>query len=275
MRVKVPIDIVEPRVFLHQHANRFGGQAPPAIADEDCRGIEFHSRPSQNVRTHRPVGLECRLRLGTVGHHAFLATFAEHAEHLRASVYIAEVKTHQLADAQAGAIQQLENGAIALQYQFFIFGSPRRPPALASGASRKRITCQTVEEPVQFLRGKNARYSLRKLGSRDKARRVLLCNPLAQAEFEESPESSKLPRYRRFLEAPVVERADEFADDPVVNFINRRGRRTRRPEKFLELLDVAAVFTECMGRHISLVPQVMDKLFDRLFHEWTARDEEL
>ncbi len=219
----------------------------------------------QNFVAHRPVRFERRLRLRAVGHHAFLAALAENAKHLPLAVDVAEVEPGKLAHAQAGGVEQLEDRAVALQHEFrFFLGSRRRGPA-APGFFRG-AAAEIVEEAVQLFRRQHARHALGQLRRAHEPRRIRPREFFADAELEKRPQRGKLQRHRSFFEPPVVERADVFADDAVIDFAERQRLLARRRQERLELLEVAAVFAERARRRVALVAQVLHESLDRLFH---------
>src|SRR3989454_4522472 len=73
VRMEIPIDVHQANVLLDDAANGTLAQAAPGVIEKDGLRVQQHGathplRLPQELRAHRPVGIESDLRLGAVGH---------------------------------------------------------------------------------------------------------------------------------------------------------------------------------------------------------------
>ena len=180
---------------VHQRAHR-------ALVDPPAPGAEEQRRPRRRRRRSagRPCGQPAVERAGgrvAEGHDALLAALAEHAHHVAVAVHVVDVEAGQLADPDAGGVEQLEHRHVAQPDRAAVVGQlgrgrgsgrpPRRraapgaavrcalgEPSVAPGVRRRR--------PVRCSHAVNTRAAVarRAIVVREQPQGLLLGQPAAQ-----------------------------------------------------------------------------------------------
>ena len=161
VRVRVPARSQQAGVFLHDAVDRARAQPGPRVVQKQSLLGSALAAGGQQSSAPRFVVFQRLPRLGSVGHQTLLAALPAHAQHLLGAVHVLQVQPYQLAHAQAGAVEQLQDGPVA--------GQERRLGAisfvrgllflhLVAGAFGPRLKRNhAVQETVHFFRPWNFR----------------------------------------------------------------------------------------------------------------------
>jgi hypothetical protein len=140
-------------------------------------------------------------------------------EHAAVNVYVRRRKRHQLRDAQAGRVEQLE----------------QRPVAHALG--RRRVG--RLQQPLHLLLRQKPRELLSSLRARDVGGRVGLDVPVEQKEAVETPHGAQRPSDRPRRQPFARERHDELRHVRLIQQVRLAPRRLRRRLQPHEVAPVA------------------------------------
>src|SRR5260221_2389123 len=181
---------------------------------------EERVRAGAELLPRRQVGVEGGLGSLPKQHHPLLSPLAEHADHARSRIHVREVEAHELRAANAGGVQQLQDGA---------------------GAERPITLAREVEKKVDLPLVEMGRNALLETWREQGPRGVAVQDPFPTEEAEEGAEARQLARGRDFLEAPLVQGGEEATDQQVVD-LGRPGLLAQLPPEIgPELLEVLAV----------------------------------
>src|SRR5579863_8278039 len=115
-RVSVAQAVGMNRGVAQDHACvKFYDVARPPIRQPRAAMVQENSSFSHPRRTFEYVFRQRRRGFRRIRNQPFLATFAAYANPALAEIEILDVQSHQLADAQAAAVQQLEQREVALR----------------------------------------------------------------------------------------------------------------------------------------------------------------
>ena len=176
-------------------------------------------------------GRERLARRGGQRHHALLAALAGHPHVAAVQIEIAHVERRQLGDAQPGAIQQLEQRAVA---------------QLDRGGTGR----DAVDQAHALVDGQRARQAPGQARRRHPGGGVERAAPLAHQEAEERPQRGELAAERRRTAAAVQAR-EKAAHVDAGRLIQDEALALMRRE----LAQVGQVGAPRVGREVALGPQ--------------------
>lgn len=128
--VKVPVHIDEADVFFDDAANGALRKAAPSVIEEDGFGVRriaaaatggAAGRLRKQLIAKGPVFFEGFLGFRAIGDDAFFVAFAAHSEDAFFLVDVDDIEAGEFADAKAGGVEELEQGAIAPEEQALVF----------------------------------------------------------------------------------------------------------------------------------------------------------
>ena len=124
------------------------------------------------------------------GYHPLLAPLAEHADVASVHVDVAHVEPDELPDAQPGAVEEFEQGAVA------------------QVRGRRARYRDRLDERLAVVDGERPRQPLRRARQRHARRGIETAIPLAHQEAEKRTNRGELARQRRRIAAAVQRRQE-------------------------------------------------------------------
>src|SRR5271163_1607888 len=165
MWMQIPFHLHHARILFHNGVDGARFEPRAAHAEENSLGIAAFGPLGANLIAHRPVRLQRLQRLIAKGDDALLAAFAEHADDLRTLVDIAEAESGQFAYTNSRGVEQLQNGAIALQDEQLALTAHRTRIAAQLSDPPRASRLHIIEQARHFLGGRNIGNALRQLRS--------------------------------------------------------------------------------------------------------------
>ena len=122
--------------------------------------------------------------------------------------------------------------------------------SLAVVAGSRTHFGELIEEAVHLFGGEDGGNPFRELGSGNEARGIFEQVAFANTIFEERAEGGEFARDGTFLQAVIVEVADEFADGVMRNSGESRSFEAGRGKIVEELAEVFAVVGDSVRRRV-------------------------
>ena len=219
-------------------------RAAPARIDEEG--------PATFPRTPEPR-LDRREGSVTHRHHPLLAALAHDADRSLPSVHVGQVEAAALRDAEAGGIEQLEQGPVS--------------------ESGRRAVHLGVEEVLRFVLGQERRQSPGQLGAPDLTGGIELDRPTAGEVLEAAPHRGELAGDGGSRQLPFVERGQPAPDGAGVG----RGEAAHllAGEEGVEVGEIGGIASQGVSGGAALVVEVAEELTRWILHdEWLTPPRE-
>ena len=127
VRVEVPVYVDQADIFFDDAAYGALCEAAARVVEEDGFGVRRVAVAAagaggleQQLFAERPVFFEGFLGFGAVGDDAFLVAFAADAQDAFFLIHVSEVEAGEFADADAGGVEEFEEGAVTAKEEAFI-----------------------------------------------------------------------------------------------------------------------------------------------------------
>ena len=217
-----PLD--EGGVELDDAANSASRQALAAMVQKNRAFVSHHGALGQ-VALQRAGGLAGQRHL------AFFAPLAAHAQPSLGAIHIFQIQPGQLAHADAAAVEQLENGAVA-----------RRERALQ--LARR----DAVNQRVDLLGRHHFRQLLGGLGGAHQAPDVDPDDALAQQKTEEPAHRGQLAADGHGREFHAIQRRQPLAEHEEIDGRRLGRRHFGRRQELQKLAEIGGVGGDGVGR---------------------------
>ena len=232
------------------------GTSAAAVSVAARSGVSGCSRSCRDQRLPILEVLAHRLRrAGVERHDPLLAALTEHAHHLRAEIDVVHVEPGELAEAEAGRVEQFEDRAVA--------------------ANQDDVADRRLDQRRHLVLRQVRRHADVALRRRDERARIVVDQTFAAEVAEEGARGGQLARRGCAREPLLVEIAEETAQRETVELSGCElahvdaGRRGRVREK---LRQIAVVGAHGVRRRVAVKREMLQERFEMCGHGPTAPD---